>query len=178
MRGKRHLFLTGARQVGKSTLLRALIARESLACAGFETKPLCVDGERRGFIMHGLVPMPPFVNDCVISVRLGERRAVPVLPAFEENGVEILRRSLASDAPFLLMDELGRLERDATAFATQVKACLDSSKRVLGVLQRCDAPLMAEIATREDVLILTVTPENRIALLDELVLWAGQEYGI
>ena len=74
MRGKRHLFLTGARQVGKSTLLRALIARESLACAGFETKPLCVDGERRGFIMHGLVPMPPFVNDCVISVRLGERR--------------------------------------------------------------------------------------------------------
>ena len=118
MRGKRHLFLTGARQVGKSTLLRTLIARESLACAGFETKPLCVDGERRGFIMHGLVPMPPFVNDCVISVRLGERRAVPVLPAFEENGVEILRRSLASDAPFLLMDELGRLERDATAFAT------------------------------------------------------------
>ena len=178
MRGKRHLFLTGARQVGKSTLLRALIARESLACAGFETKPLCVDGERRGFIMHGLVPMPPFVNDCVISVRLGERRAVPVLPAFEENGVEILRRSLASDAPFLLMDELGRLERDATAFATQVKACLDSSKRVLGVLQRCDAPLMAEIAAREDVLILTVTPENRDALLDELVLWAGQEYGI
>lgn len=178
MRGKRHLFLTGARQVGKSTLLRALIARESLACAGFETKPLCVDGERRGFIMHGLVPMPPFVNDCVISVRLGERRAVPVLPAFEENGVEILRRSLASDAPFLLMDELGRLERDATAFATQVKACLDSSKRVLGVLQRCDAPLMAEIAAREDVLILTVTPENRIALLDELVLWAGQENGI
>ena len=178
MRGKRHLFLTGARQVGKSTLLRALIARESLACAGCETKPLCVDGERRGFIMHGLVPMPPFVNDCVISVRLGERRAVPVLPAFEENGVEILRRSLASDAPFLLMDELGRLERDATAFATQVKACLDSSKRVLGVLQRCDAPLMAEIAAREDVLILTVTPENRDALMDELVLWAGQEYGI
>ena len=175
MKSKRHLFLTGERQVGKSTLLRTLIAQESLACAGFETKPLCVDGERRGFVMHGLVPMPPFENDCVISVRLGERRAVPVLPAFEGNGVEILRRSLASDAPFLLMDELGRLERDAIAFATQVKACLDSSKRVLGVLQRCDAPLPTEIAAREDVLMLTVTPENRDALMDKLVLWARQE---
>lgn len=175
MRGKRHLFLTGERQVGKSTLLRALVARESLVCAGFETKPFCVEGERRGFVMHGLVPMPPFENDCVISVRLGERRAAPVLPAFEENGVEILRRSLAGDAPFLLMDELGRLERDATAFGAQVKACLDSGKRVLGVLQRCDAPLLAEIAARKDVLLLTVTPENRDALIGELVRWVRQE---
>ena len=172
MRGKRHLFLTGARQVGKSTLLRALIARESLACAGFETKPLCVDGERRGFIMHGLVPMPPFVNDCVISVRLGERRAVPVLPAFEENGVAILRRSLASDAPYLLMDELGRLEREATAFRAQVTACLNSGKRVLGVLQQGDVPMAREIAARGDVLLLTVTPENRDALADVLEKWA------
>ena len=83
MERKRHLFLTGERQVGKSTLLRALIAQASLACAGFETKPFFVDGERRGFVMHGLVPMPPFENDCVISVRLGERRTAPVLPAFE-----------------------------------------------------------------------------------------------
>ena len=175
MRSKQHLFLTGERQVGKSTLLRALIAQESLACGGFETRPFCVDGERRAHVLHGLVPMPPFENDCVISVRLGERRAVPVLPAFEENGVEILRRSLACAAPYLLMDEIGRLERNAEAFIAQVKACLDSDKRVLGVLQRCDTPLSAEIAAREDVQVLTVTPENRNALLDELVLWVRQE---
>ena len=172
MRGKRHLFLTGARQVGKSTLLRTLIARESLACAGFETKPFFVDGERRGFVMHGLVPMPPFENDCVISVRLGERRSAPVLPAFEENGVEILRRSLAGNAPFLLMDELGRLEREAKAFRAQVTACLNSGKRVLGVLQQGDVPMAREIAARGDVLLLTVTPENRDRLADVLRAWA------
>lgn len=172
MGNKRHLFLTGERQVGKTTLLRGLIAREGLNCAGFETRPFCVEGQRRGFVMHGLVPMPPFENDCVISVRLGERRSVPVLPAFEENGVEILRRSLEGDADFLLMDELGRLERDAQRFGAQVMACLDSEKRVLGVLQRCDAPLIQSIAAREDVLLLTVTEENRDALLEKLVAWA------
>lgn len=47
----------------------------------------------------------------------------------------------------------------------------DSGKRVLGVLQRCDAPLMAQIAAREDVLLLTVTPETRDILLPRLNDW-------
>ena len=115
--------------------------------------------------------MPPFENDCVIAVRLGERRAAPVLPAFEENGVAILRRSLASDAPYLLMDELGRLERQADGFIRQVFACLCSSKRVLGVLQKCNSAHVARIAQRADVTVLTVTPENR----DELLEWLCRE---
>ena len=130
---KRHLFLTGEKQVGKSTLLRELIRREGLSCGGFETRPLTADGVRRGFLLHSLLPMPPYENDCVISVRLGERRSVPVLSAFEENGVAMLRRSLDSGLPFLLMDELGKSERDAETFCRQVLSCLDSGRRVLGV---------------------------------------------
>ena len=77
---KRHLFLTGEKQVGKSTLLRELIRREGLSCGGFETRPLTADGVRRGFLLHSLLPMPPYENDCVISVRLGERRSVDYSP--------------------------------------------------------------------------------------------------
>ena len=175
MAGKRHLFLTGEKQVGKSILLRELIRREGLLCGGFETRPLRADGVRRGFLLHSLVPMPPYENDCVISVRLGERRSVPVLPAFEENGVAMLRRSLDSSLPFLLMDELGKSERGAEAFCAQVLACLDSGRRVLGVLQRCDAPLVRQIAAREDVLLLTVTPENREQLPPLLAAWAQKD---
>ena len=167
----RHLFLTGARQVGKSTLLRQLIEEEGLVCAGFETQAFCLNGERRGFTLHGRVDLPPYENDCVCCVRVGERRSVPVLPVFEENGVTILRRSLESAEPFLLMDELGRLERQADGFIRQVFACLDSSKRVLGVLQQCAAPHIQAIAAREDVQVVTVTPENRDALIDLLRAW-------
>ena len=165
---RRHIFLTGARQVGKSTLLRRLIERRGLVCAGFETQPIYLNGERRGFTLHGRVNMPPYENDCIVCVRVGERRSVPVLPVFEENGVDILRRSLESPAPWLLMDELGRLEREATRFGAQVLACLDSPKRVLGVLQSCDAPLVRAVRAREDVSVLEVTPENREALLETL----------
>lgn len=165
---RRHIFLTGARQVGKSTILRELMKRRGLDCAGFETQPFYIGDERRGFTLHGRVDMPPYENDCIVCVRVGERRSVPVLPVFEENGVDILKRSLESESPWLLMDELGRLEREAARFCAQVLACLDSGKRVLGVLQACDAPLVCAVRAREDVSVIEVTPENREEVLDRL----------
>ncbi len=166
---RRHLFLTGDKQVGKSTLLRRLIEARHLDCSGFETQAFFLNGERRGFTLHGRVDMPPYRNDCICCARLEEKRAVPVLPVFEENGVLILKRSLASSAPFLLMDELGRLEREASGFIAQVEACLDADKRVLGVLQKCNSAHVARIAQREDVTVLTVTPENRDELFEMLL---------
>lgn len=166
---RRHIFLTGARQVGKSTILRGLMKRRGLDCAGFETRPFYIGDERRGFTLHGRVDMPPYRNDCICCARIEEKRAVPVLPVFEENGVLILKRSLASPAPFLLMDELGRLEREASGFIAQVEACLDADKRVLGVLQKCNSAHVARIAQREDVTVLTVTPENRDELFEMLL---------
>ena len=166
---RRHLFLTGDKQVGKSTLLRRLIEVRQLDCAGFETQAFYLNGERRGFTLHGRVAMPPYRNDCICCARVEEKRAVPVLPVFEENGVLILKRSLASPSPFLLMDELGRLEREASGFIAQVEACLGADKRVLGVLQKCDSAHVARIAQREDVTVLTVTQENRQELLECLI---------
>lgn len=164
----RHLFLTGERQVGKSTLLRRVMQAHDWHCSGFETRALIIDGQRRGFTLHGRVPLEPFQNDCVVCVRVAEKRSVPVLPVFEENGTAILRVSLSAPEPIILMDELGRLEREARAFCAQVLACLDSDKHVIGVLQQCDAPLIEAIRARKDVRILTVTEENRDALAARL----------
>lgn len=166
---RKHLFLTGDKQVGKSTLLRKLIEAKRLDCSGFETKAFYQDDERKGFTLHGRVDMPPYENDCICCARIGEKKSVPVLPVFDENGVRILQASLASSSPYLLMDELGRLERQAVAFIAQLYACLDSDKRVLGVLQKCSSAHVEAISRRDDVTVLTVTPENREALLGQLI---------
>lgn len=71
----RHIFLTGEKQVGKSTLWQRLIARQQLRCAGFETRLLMLEGQRRGFILHGRVDMDPASNDCIVSVRTGPAKA-------------------------------------------------------------------------------------------------------
>lgn len=166
---RRHLFLTGDKQVGKSTLLRRFIEAKRLECAGFETQAFYLNGERRGFTLHGRVDMPPYENDCICCARIEEKKSVPVLPVFEENGVAILKKSLASPAPHILMDELGRLEKQAGTFVDQIFTCLDSDKRILGVLQKCSSDHVEAILRREDVTVLTVTAENRDELLMQLI---------
>ena len=166
---RRHLFLTGDKQVGKSTLLRRLIEARNLDCSGFETQAFYLHNERRGFTLHGRIDMPAYENDCICCARVGEKRSVPVPTVFDENGVRILRASLSSPAPYILMDELGRLERDACEFISTVFDCLDAQKRVLGVLQKCSSAHVEAISKREDVTVITVTPENRDTLLEQLI---------
>ena len=165
---KKHLFLTGEKQVGKSTLLRKLIEQKHLDCAGFETQAFYLGNERRGFTLHGRVEMPPFENDCIVCARIGEKKSAPVLETFNQNGVTILQKSLESTSPYILMDELGRLESKAQEFCVQVLRTLDGEKRVLGVLQKCNSLLIREIMDRPDVTVLTITPENREALFETL----------
>jgi len=166
---RKHLFLTGDKQVGKSTLLRKLIEVKKLDCSGFETQAFYLDGERRGFTLHGRVDMPPHENDCICCARIEEKRSVPVLPVFDENGSKILQISRSTSAPYILMDELGRLERQADAFIREIYACLDGDKRVIGVLQKCGSAHVETISKREDVAVLAVTPENREELLAQLI---------
>jgi len=166
---KKHLFLTGEKQVGKSTLLRRLIKAKELDYAGFETQAFYLNGERRGFTLHGHVEMPPYENDCICCVRVEQQKSIPVLPVFEKNGVTILQKSLSSASPYILMDELGKLEQHADSFIKQLYACLDADKRVIGVLQKCHSEHVDAISRRDDVTVLTVTPQNREMLFDQLL---------
>lgn len=169
---RRHLFLTGGKQVGKSTLLHKLIKARALQCAGFETRHFDIDGVRRAHILHGLVDMPEYENDCICCVRVNEMRSVAVPHVFDVNGAEILKRSIEGPQPYILMDELGKLERKSESFVSGLFAALDSGKRVLGVLQQCSAAHLEAIAAREDVSVITVTEDNR----DELADWLIEHY--
>lgn len=166
---RRHLFLTGEKQVGKSTLLHKLIEARQLDCAGFETRHLNIDGIRRAHVLHGLVDMPPYENDCICCVRVNDQRSVAVPYVFDVNGAEILKRSIDSHCPYILMDELGKLERKSESFVSGIFASLDSGKRILGVLQQCEAQHLTAIRERDDVSVITVTNENRDALCQWLI---------
>ena len=162
------ILICGPRGVGKSTLIRRLTALYPGPVSGFVTKRETVaDGE-------GLFPIYIHPAACPESRRqygpenligrCDRRRSVRCTPVFDDWGPRLL------EGPgLLLMDELGRLEREASGFIAQVEACLDADKRVLGVLQKCNSAHVARIAQREDVTVLTVTPENRDELFEMLL---------
>ncbi|MBQ8536500.1 MAG: hypothetical protein IJ461_03740 [Clostridia bacterium] len=165
----KHLFLTGEKQVGKSTLLNRLLTYWSLTVAGYRTQPFQVGGQVKGHCLVSLLPnWPDSENHVPCVIRLDERRCAGVLPAFDQNGAAILESSRKSGAQLLLMDELGKVEQKALLFQKQVELCLEGEIPVVGVLQKGDFALKAAILARGDTRVVTVTPQNREALYWEL----------
>ena len=169
MEAIRHIFLTGEKQVGKSTLWRKVLAQSGIAPGGFQTMEYLVNGCFRGYRLHGLGRVPEQLgNDVPVSVFLRRKLHLPVTGSFDIFGTALLSLAL-EDGGFILMDELGIFERDAGDFRQAVADCLNGRCHVLGVLQKADDPFLEAILNRPDVLVFTVTKENRDELVEPLL---------
>ena len=166
-----HVFLTGPVQIGKSTLLRAAldtIQPEQLG--GFRTVSAApeADGSRPVYL-H-----PAAAQDllCDAHNRVGIRRpalGIASFPdVFETAGLAALAD--AEDCDLVLMDEIGRMERRASAYSARICALLDGAVPILGVVQQKADTLLADtIRSHPNVRILEVSAENRDILLPQLL---------
>ena len=165
----KHIFLTGEKQVGKSTLWKKALDRAAISPGGFQTLEYLVNDRFRGYRLHCLGAIPEaFGNDVPISVFLRRKCHLAVPESFEIFGTELLRLALEQGG-CILMDELGTFEQNSPAFRQEVIHCLNGNCHVLGVLQKADDPFLREILHRPDVKVFTVTPENRDQLLEPLL---------
>lgn len=167
----RHIFLTGEKGIGKSTIWKKIFTETSIEHSGFVTGPLEIEGVRKGAYIHALnscAPEAPEDNNQIIGVRIFSKKIVPITETFETFGVEILKKAIVS-GNVVFMDELGRLERDAVHFKETVKECMDSGVQVLGTLQDTPSEFLEEIKNREDVEVYTVTEANRDILWKEIL---------
>ena len=170
----KHIFLTGEKQVGKSTLWKKVLEQSELFCSGFQTMEYLIDGQFRGYRLHCLGPVPEsFGNDVPISVFLRRKVHLPVPESFEIFGTALLQLALETGG-YIMMDELGTFEQNAPKFRQAVVDCLDGNCHVLGVLQKADDPFLQEILQRPDVQVFTVTPENRDALPETVLAALAQ----
>ncbi len=168
----RHLFLTGEKGVGKTTLVKALLAQYQGPVGGFFT--LKTTGVRPGWysvhlLQAGREEAPAEEN---LLFCCGD----PISPALAARLDRLGCAALAAGrgAGLLVMDEIGPHEQDAQGFCRAVFQALDGEVPILGVLQRADTPLYARIANHPQVRLVTVTTENRDALGCTLALSAWQ----
>lgn len=154
-----HLFLTGRKGVGKSTLLRALLEGKRLG--GFFT--LRVEGvfDRPSIhLLRAASAERPAPENLVCFC--GERRP----ERFELLGPAALADT--ADCDIIVMDELGPSEATAQGFQAAVLAALDGDTPVYGVLQQADSEFLRRVAAHPRVRVVTVTEENRDALRRQL----------
>lgn len=160
-----HLFLTGDRQVGKSTLLNKWLAQIDVSMSGFYTRK-CISEDGHLFV-HMLAAGRedrPTSDNILFDCR--ERDLAAASERFNQLGCPLLHQ--AENTQLIMMDEIGIMEEQAGLFREAVLHTLDGGIPVIGVLrEECtDPPLIRSIKNHPDVQIIEVTKENR----DELAL--------
>ena len=156
----RHLFLTGPKGVGKSTLIRGLLAEESGPLGGFFT------------VKHegGVYLLPAAQERAFTSENFLFRCGHGGDPArFDDLGCAALADT--AGCRLLVMDELGPHEAEARRFQAAVFRALEGDTPIIGVLQQADSEFLDRIARHPQVTVLTVSVANRDALAAELRRW-------
>lgn len=155
-----HLFLTGPKGVGKSTLIHGLLTEERGPLGGFFT------------VKHegGVYLLPAAQERTFTPENLLFRCGHGGDPArFDDLGCAALADTVG--CRLLVMDELGPHEAEARQFQAAVFRALDGGIPILGVLQQADSEFLQRIAHHPRVTVLTVSVENRDALAAELRRW-------
>ena len=174
-----HIFLTGQIQVGKSTLLRRVLAEHpTLRLSGFRTEMAAVT-QRPGpvYIVPAAEFPPQHTSERCVAVRAtGGRGLTPFPEVFDAQGAAFLHD--AEEADLIVMDEIGFLEADAARFSGRIMELLDGGTPVFGVVRGSrDTPLLRFVRTHPKVRLIEVTEENRERLFPEVAALLRSELG-
>ena len=150
-----HLFFTGRKGVGKSTLVRAAI--EGKRVGGFFTKRVesLLEQPSVHLLRAGTADVPSAENllFCCGGADMQQ---------FDKLGCGALADTAGCDV--LVMDELGPHEEQAAAFRQAVLRALDGDVPIIGVLQQAESAFLRQVAAHPNVRVITVTEENRDTL--------------
>lgn len=142
---KKHLFLTGSRGIGKSTLLNAAFGTPA---HGLVSRAVLPTG----------TPPPSHVmltrTDTDESVCIGRYKGkMTAVPEGFSLGIQAIRDFLHLDETDFVIDEIGFLEESAPEYQAALWELLDK-KRVIAVLRKQDTPFLNRLLARDDALVI------------------------
>ena len=157
---KQNVFLTGPRQIGKSTALRCFLAGYPGRIGGFLTR-----WNPDGQTLHMMSAAAPegFTEENIIARRVNSGLQ-PDPAAFDRIGCQLLN----VPADLLVMDELGFMEREAEAFCTRVWQCLSADIPVVGVVRQTGSIFMDQLQQDPNTAIWHLDGSNRDDIPEQL----------
>lgn len=165
----RHYLITGRPRVGKTTLLQHAAKKLGSRAGGFYTEEIKGEGVRgrRGFqlvTLEGKSGLMARVGDPT-PYRLG--RYGVHLEVVDSLGVQAIDRAVR-EKPWILIDEIGKMEEGSKNFRDAVWRALESPKHVLATIRLNDSPFTEKIKNRSDVRLIKLTVPNREEVYREL----------
>lgn len=156
-----NIILTGSKRSGKSTAAEKILKKLSLPVSGFRTVfENRWDGDKQTLFV---VSLDGSKRQRAATWRDGRRDTF--MQAFDEFAPDLI----SQDSELVFIDELGFLEKDSESLQKAVTAAFDGPQDVLAVIRLDAKGWMQELKERNDVIIFTVTEDNRAALSDKVL---------
>lgn len=164
---KKHIFLTGGVQIGKSTAITKAVDMLGIIPGGFRTKGANYTADGSSDVMIYPAEKTPEKGHRAAHRSPAGKTVFPEI--FDTYGPLYLKRP----AELILMDELGYMESSAEVFQKAVFETLDGETPVLGVIRNKSTPFLDTVRSREDVILLTVTVHNRDFIPEKIVYFVN-----
>jgi len=167
---KQVYLLSGAPGVGKTTIIKQVIATVKERAGGFYTQEIRSHGVRQGFeivTLDGHTAVLAHVN--IHSPHQVSKYGVDT-DNLDKVGVAALRRA-TQDCDIVVIDEIGKMELFSFAFREAVLEALNSGKKILGTIMLPSHPWADQIKQDPRVKVLLVSRTNHQQVLEEVVGW-------
>ena len=171
---EKNILLTGSPGIGKTTIIKRIIAELSPALiGGFWSTEIRRGTKRVGFAIKTVAGEEGILahkekghgsrfGSYTVNVEDIEELAIPSIIKARELG------------KIILIDEIAGMELCSPRFAPEVVKCLDV-KRVLGTIQNRQTSFLNSVRSRSDTQIYTVTTRNRGELPSLILSLVKQE---
>lgn len=163
-----NIILVGPPRVGKTTIVKAVVARLGEKAAGFYTEEMKENEERVGFRLVTLDNAACTLAHRDITGHIHVGKYGVDLACLEHTGVPAIKKGMKT-RQLVVIDEIGKMEMLSRPFRLAVLDALDSKSPLLGTMLVKRNPFTDKIRARRDVEALEVNELNREELV-EIVL--------
>lgn len=162
-----HILICGEIGVGKSTLIRKLLAHNARALSGFLTKRLPED-------VDGVSPVCIYPADTKEFIYIPENQVGTCTNRHAKSNPEVFNTvglSFLNPEPnqLILMDEIGFMESMSDAFCEKILSLLDGSIPILAAVKTKDTPFLEKIRSHKNASLYLITEDNRDVLYQEIL---------
>ncbi|MEW9094943.1 MAG: nucleoside-triphosphatase [Clostridiaceae bacterium] len=153
-----NIFLTGEKNVGKSTIIKKILQSLSSSVGGYSTEFIMKNNLKYFY----LTSLSHKSNKSLMAI--GDPSIKKIIKiykyAFNVFGASLILDSI-NTKDVIILDEIGFIENNCNEFKDSIIKALDSEKIIIGVLKDFNGDFINCIKNRKDVTLFNVNEVNR-----------------